>query len=85
MDVEMIRKDFPVLESGIIYFDSACMTLRPRPVIDAVLDYYVNTPVCSGRSTHRLATELSIKVDASREAIRRFINAPSDQNIVFTL
>jgi len=84
MNVERIRKDFPVLETGIIYFDSACMTLRPRPVIDAVMDYYMNTPVCSGRSTHRLATELSIKVDDSREAIRRLINAPSDQNIVFT-
>ena len=38
-NVGKIRKDFPILEKGVIYFDSACMSLKPRQVIDKVVEY----------------------------------------------
>jgi cysteine desulfurase/selenocysteine lyase len=87
MDVERIRRDFPIYSSkdkDIIYLDSACQTLRPRQVIDAMNEYYTDFPACGGRSVHRLATEVSIKVDEAREKISRFIGAERPENIIFT-
>ena len=54
MDVSKYRKDFPILnsEDSPIYLDSACMTLRPQAVIEAITDYYTNYPACGGRSVH---------------------------------
>ena len=50
MDVSKLRKDFPILNSddSPTYFDSACMTLRPSQVIDAVTEYYTDYPACGG-------------------------------------
>ena len=58
MDVKKIREDFPILSKKIdgkplIYFDSACTSLKPRQVIDAVSDYYTNYGACVGRSIHQ--------------------------------
>ena len=55
MDTKRIRKDFPILakETGgkpLVYFDSACMALKPRQVVDAIVEYYENYPVCGERS-----------------------------------
>jgi len=66
----------------------------PRSVIEAVTDYYNNYPACgSGRSRHRLAWEVTDRIDGSEEkgikgsrpAIRDFINAASEKEIIFTL
>ena len=89
MDVEQIRKDFPALqrkynERPVIYFDNACMTLKPKPVIEAILDYYENFPSCGGRSVHKFGTEVTIKIDESREAMKKFINASRKEEIIFT-
>jgi cysteine desulfurase/selenocysteine lyase len=59
------------------------MALKPRPVIDAVVDYYENTPVCGERSVHRLATQVSMKVDEAREVAAAHFNAPSPAEVVF--
>jgi cysteine desulfurase/selenocysteine lyase len=87
MDSNVIREDFPLYSSkdkDIIYLDSACQTLRPRQVIEAMDAYYTDFPACGGRSVHRLATEVSIKVDEARERIARFIGAPRPENVIFT-
>jgi cysteine desulfurase/selenocysteine lyase len=87
MDVGKVRSDFPLYDKepeGPVYLDSACQSLRPRQVIDAMDQYYESFPACGGRSVHRLATQVSIKVDESREAVARFIGAESDSEIVFT-
>ncbi len=78
MDVGRIRKDFPLYDmdpEGPVYLDSACQSLRPRQVIEAMDQYYTSYPACGGRSVHRLATQVSLKVDEARETIARFIGA----------
>jgi len=89
MDLRKIRRDFPTLnrEVGgkpIVYMDSACMSLKPRQVTDALVDYYTRLGACGGRSVHKLATEVSIKYEEGRERHRRFVNANDHREIVFT-
>jgi len=57
LDVNKLREDFAPLQQTVkkkpfIYFDNACMTLKPKPVTDAILDYYNNFPGCHGRTDH---------------------------------
>lgn len=67
-----------------VYFDNACMTLKPQPVIDAMYDYYIHYPGCGERSTHMFADQVDKRVSEARESIRQFIGAKSTQEIVFT-
>jgi len=88
MDLNKIRRDFPVLQrevSGkpIVYMDSACMALKPRQVTDAMADYYNRLSSCGGRSVHKLATEVTIKFEESRERMRRFLNANDHRELIF--
>ena len=72
MDVNALRRKFPLLrDSDIIYFDNACMTLKPDEVIDSIIDYYKRIPVCGGRSSHRLASEVTIRQEESRAKLRK--------------
>jgi len=77
-DVDLLREDDPP-----IYWDNACMTLKPDPVVEAVERYYRETPVCAGRSTYRLASRVQEQVAASREALAGFVGGTPDQ-LVFT-
>ena len=80
----MYREEFPILEKKIIYFDSSATALKPKSVVAAISDYYLNYSA----NVHRGDYNLSIKVDqmyeGTREKVRKFINAPSSANIVFT-
>ncbi|MDD1770653.1 MAG: aminotransferase class V-fold PLP-dependent enzyme, partial [Methanomassiliicoccales archaeon] len=86
MDADAVRKDFPVLERHpeYVYLDNACQTFRPKQVIAAMDEYYMDYPACGGRSVHRLATQVSIKVDEAREKVARFLGASRPDEIVFT-
>ncbi|MEM2944457.1 MAG: cysteine desulfurase [Methanomassiliicoccales archaeon] len=87
MDAYKIRRDFPVFSGGSddpVYLDNACQTLRPRQVINASNEYYYRFPACSGRSVHHFATEVSIRVEESRERIAKFIGCPHPNEIIFT-
>ena len=88
MDIERIRADFEPLSrerngKPPIYFDNGCMTLRPRPVIDAMCDYYAKFPACggAGRSHHWFAQETNERVEAARESLRCFLNAEALEEI----
>jgi cysteine desulfurase/selenocysteine lyase len=83
---ERVREDIPLLrgEDAPVYFDNACMTLKPEPVIAALNDYYERTPVCAGRSTYRLAGEVDEAVQRSRETVASFLGAPRSEECVFT-
>jgi cysteine desulfurase / selenocysteine lyase len=97
--LEWTRRDFPALSKNKdgkppVYFDNACNTLAPRPVIDAITEYYMDFPACgAGRSRHWFAPEVSDRIEGnpergfegSRRTIGRFINAKSEKEIVFTL
>lgn len=88
LNTEKIRADFNILKgengSAPIYFDSACMSLKPQPVINAINDYYLHYPACAGRSSHKLGDKVTKKVKEARELIAKFINAGSENEIIFT-
>src|SRR3990172_9448155 len=89
MDIQKIRRDFPALSKKWngkypIYFDNACMTLKPKQVMDAMNEYYNEYPVCGGRSLHRMAKLVDEKVAQSREKIQKFLGAERPEEIIFT-
>lgn len=89
MDLKKIRQDFPLLQDGggrksPVYLDSACQSLRPKAVIDAVNEYYQRSSACAGRSMHRLAAEVSRGVDEARAQVARFLGAGRKEEIIFT-
>jgi cysteine desulfurase/selenocysteine lyase len=86
LNLEAIRKDFPLLSraSQPAYLDNACMTLKPRQVIDALTRYYEDYPFCAGRAVYEGAATVERKVEETRGAVARLINATSKDEIVFT-
>ena len=84
MDIDRIRQDFPILKSGVIYFDNACSTLRPKSVIQAVSKYYEEYPVCADRGVYSLSKTLSEKCEDARREVANFINAQMAKEIIFT-
>lgn len=84
MGLESYRKDFPILETDLIYFDNACMTLRPKQVIEAMNEYYYKFPACTGRSAHKLATKATNEFEGARDKLKKFLNASKSEEIIFT-
>lgn len=84
-----VRKDFPVLERKIngrplVYLDSACMSLKPKQVIEAMNEYYEVYPACGGRSIHKLGDEASNAYSKARERFCRFINSAEPEECIWT-
>ncbi|MCZ7380489.1 MAG: aminotransferase class V-fold PLP-dependent enzyme [Candidatus Methanoperedens sp.] len=89
MDIQKIRSDFPALwkkwnNKYPIYFDNACMTLKPKKVMDAMNEYYNEYPVCGGRSIHKMAKKVDEKVTEAREKFQKFLGASCPEEIIFT-
>ena len=96
--IKDIRADFPALANKrngrmSIYFDNACTTLTPEPVIKSMNEYYRNFPGCGGRrSRHWFADEVYSRIEGdskknikgSRALFKEFINARDESEIVFT-
>ncbi len=85
------RNDFPALSQKRngkppIYFDNACMTLKPKSVINAIMEYYTKFPACGGegRSAHWFSSEVNKGVEEARKSIAKFIGAKSEREIIFT-
>jgi len=83
MKIEEIRTDFPILNTGVIYLDSAATSLTPEPVLDAVLDYYRNYNANVGRGVHRLARMASQRYEDARSKVAKGIGAET-QELIFT-
>jgi len=88
MNIDKIREDFPALNqklSGkpVVYFDNACMTLRPKQVIEAMTEYYEKYPGCAGRSMHKFGNMVTEKYNQSRQIIAKSIGAKENE-ILFT-
>ena len=89
MDIKKIRQDFPILQETaghkpVIYLDTACQSLRPRVVMDAIQQYYLKSSACSGRSMHQLGAEVTRSVDQARGMVAKFLSASRKEEIVFT-
>src|ERR1041384_8199417 len=83
-DVAAIRKDFPILETGIAYLDSANTSQRPRQVTAAMLEYFEKFNSNIHRAAYHIAEEATERYEGTREKVRAFINAASTKEIVYT-
>ena len=90
MNCELGRKDFPILERNIygkyplVYLDNAATTQKPRQVVEAMTEEYYNVNANVHRGVHFLSQKATELHEASRETVRRFLNARSTAEIVFT-
>ncbi|MFI4972019.1 MAG: aminotransferase class V-fold PLP-dependent enzyme [Hyphomicrobiales bacterium] len=84
LDVAAIRKDFPILETGIAYLDSANTSQRPRQVTGAMLEYFEKFNSNIHRAAYRIAEEATVRYEATREKVRALINASSTKEIIYT-
>jgi cysteine desulfurase/selenocysteine lyase len=85
-DMERVRADFPVLrrevaDRPVVYFDNAATSLKPQPVIDAVVHYMSRVSANIHRGRHLLSEEASEAFDAVREKVARFFNAQKTEVI----
>ena len=79
------KQDFPLLAGqGIAYLDSAATAQRPRAVLDAVRDFYETANANPLRGLYALGVEATDRYENARERVRRFLNAKSTGEIVFT-
>ncbi len=81
-----VKKDFPVFEHnpGLVYLDSGATSQKPRQVIEAIKDYYERHNANIHRGIYSLAARSTRLYNESKEKVRRFINARSTKEIVFT-
>ncbi len=84
-----IRDQFPILHQKVhgrplIYFDNAATSQKPLKVINAISEYYQQENSNIHRGAHYLSNQATEKYEKSREAVRRFINAESTEEIILT-
>ncbi|MGJ7032614.1 aminotransferase class V-fold PLP-dependent enzyme [Niabella hirudinis] len=89
LDIEKIRNDFPILNRMVkghplVYFDNAATSQKPAAVIDALVHYYTHLNANVHRGIHTLAEEATADFEATRDAIRGFINAAHREEIIYT-
>ena len=88
-NIDSIREDFPILSRTVygkplIYLDNAATTQKPRCVVEAITEEYYSVNANVHRGVHFLSQQATELHEASRETVRRFINARSSAEIVFT-
>lgn len=88
-DIEQVRQDFPILSRQVynkplVYLDNGATTQKPRCVVEAMSEEYYNVNANVHRGVHFLSQQATELHEASRDTVRRFINARSTSEIVFT-
>ena len=88
-DLQEIRNEFPILQRQIygkplFYLDNAATTQKPRCVIEAITEAYTNVNANVHRGVHFLSQRATEQYEDARERVRRFINAKSRQEVIFT-
>lgn len=88
LDVEEIREQFPVLHQKVngrelVYFDNAATNQKPEVVINSLVDYYKGYNANIHRGIHTLAEKATKAYEHTRELARTFVNASSEQEIIF--
>jgi cysteine desulfurase/selenocysteine lyase len=89
LDVERIRRDFPILKRKIhgkrlVYLDNAATTQKSQSVIDSLVDYYTNHNANIHRGVHQLSIEATEAYEQARAKVASFVNAPSEEELIFT-
>lgn len=88
-NIEQIREDFPILSRKVygkplVYLDNGATTQKPRCVVEAITNEYYSVNANVHRGVHFLSQQATELHEASRETVRRFINARSTNEIIFT-
>ena len=88
-DIEQIRQDFPILQRQVygrplVYLDNGATTQKPRCVVEAMTEEYYNVNANVHRGVHFLSQKATDLHEQSRETVRRFLNANSVNEIIFT-
>jgi cysteine desulfurase/selenocysteine lyase len=88
-DVMRIREDFPILKTlvrgkPLIYLDNAATTQKPQQVIDSLSEYYSSTNSNIHRGVHTLSEKATREFEEARVKVKKFINAASEKEIIFT-
>ncbi len=86
--VDKVRRDFPILSSNVhgkplVYLDNAASSQKPQPVLDAIQDYYTAQHSNVHRGVHYLSGLATQKYEEARVKIQNFINAGSENEIIF--
>jgi len=89
LDVPAIREDFPVLDrefdgTPLVYLDNAATTQTPRPVIDAIVEYYETYNANVHRGLHQLSQEASIAYEEAHDRVAEFVGAGGREELIFT-
>ncbi|AZB44310.1 cysteine desulfurase [Bacillus sp. FJAT-42376] len=89
MDMKYIQKQFPILDQQVngkdlVYLDSAATSQKPLAVIDALSTYYREYNSNVHRGVHTLGTKATDGYEGAREKVRKFINASSTEEVIFT-
>ena len=87
--LEKIRSDFPALSvkvngKPLVYFDSGATAQKPRPVIEAITDFYASKNANIHRGVHTLSQEATTLYENARAVIMQHLNAAQPEEIIFT-
>jgi cysteine desulfurase/selenocysteine lyase len=87
-DVHAVRRDFPILQERVnghqlVWFDNAATTHKPQSVIDRVAYFYAHENSNIHRAAHELAARATDAYEGARERVRRFLNAPEVDEVIF--
>ena len=89
IDVNKIREDFPILATKVydrplVYLDNAATSQKPRCVVEAERNQYYATNANVHRGVHYLSQQATDLLEQARQRVRDFLNAPSEQEVIFT-
>jgi len=84
IDPDEVRQDFPIFETGVVYLDSANTSQRPRQVLAAMDEYHTKFNANIHRGAYKFSEIATERYEATREKAKRFLNARSTREIVYT-
>lgn len=80
----MNREDFEIFNTGIVYFDNAATTMKPKSVVSSIVEYYTKYTANAHRGDYDNSLKVDDKYEGTRELVRKFINANSVEEVIFT-
>ncbi|MBQ0049089.1 MAG: cysteine desulfurase [Bacteroidales bacterium] len=88
-EISHIREEFPILSRQVygrplVYLDNAATTQKPRVVVESMMEEYYNVNANVHRGVHFLSQQATELHEQARETVRRFLKAPSADEVIFT-
>ena len=80
----MNREDFKILDTNLIYFDNGATTLKPKQVVDSVVDYYTNYTANAHRGDYDNSLKVDMMYEGVRDKVKELINSLKSSEIIFT-